>query len=516
MGTLYLAHDPVLDRTVALKLFHGDLERPDARDKFVGEARAVAALNHPNIVTIYDYGEYASQPFLVMEYIQGETLADVIRRKPPMSPVVTVRWIEDLCSAVGYAHERGIIHRDLKPANLMVDAYGRLKVLDFGIARMRGTLASHSTAVIGTPGYVAPEQIRGGTIDHRSDIFSIGVVAYELFSFTEPFGAETMHAITHRTLNDKPVPLDEVRPSIDPELAATVARALRKGTEERYQTAEELRDALASVRRRIEAAEPDATVVMYVPPVLKPQDETVSWSSRDSGNPGTESTAAPGADQSQRRTSRQHVSRPRHTQVQEWIDLAREHLAAGELAEAREACNQVLGFEPDHRGALSLLSSLDQMASATIVRPSGRSSPPAADPDDAGYTVLLPAKRRTGPVAPAAPDASAQPPSNDGPGRPARAADEEDSRARVSPRASARASGAATPRVDAARRPWGLIAAAAAAILALGGISTWMMTRNAAPPPAVMVVLDATPWATVASIETEDGERQPLPADPVR
>ena len=265
MGTLYLAHDPVLDRTVALKLFHGDLERPDARDKFVGEARAVAALNHPNIVTIYDYGEYASQPFLVMEYIQGETLADVIRRKPPMSPVVTVRWIEDLCSAVGYAHERGIIHRDLKPANLMVDAYGRLKVLDFGIARMRGTLASHSTAVIGTPGYVAPEQIRGGTIDHRSDIFSIGVVAYELFSFTEPFGAETMHAITHRTLNDEPVPLDEVRPSIDPELAATVARALRKGTEERYQTAEELRDALASVRRRIEAAEPDATVVMYVP-----------------------------------------------------------------------------------------------------------------------------------------------------------------------------------------------------------------------------------------------------------
>src|SRR4029453_3833671 len=153
MGTLYLAHDPVLDRTVALKLFHADLERPDARDRFVREARAVAALNNPNIVTIYDYGEYSSQPFLVMEYIQGETLAELIRRRAVLHTAVKMRWMEELCAAVGYAHDRGIIHRDIKPATLMIDGYGRIKVLDFGIAKMRGTLVTIATGPVGTPGY---------------------------------------------------------------------------------------------------------------------------------------------------------------------------------------------------------------------------------------------------------------------------------------------------------------------------------------------------------------------------
>src|SRR5262249_10143690 len=161
----------------------------------------------PNIVTIYDYGDYASQPYIVMEYIHGETLADVIRRKADLPIQMKLRWLEELCSAVGYAHARGVIHRDIKPPNLMIDSYGRLKVLDFGIARMRGTLATNATAMIGTPGYCAPEQIRGGEIDHRSDLFSIGVVSYELLSYVEPFSGETAHVITHRILNEEPKPL---------------------------------------------------------------------------------------------------------------------------------------------------------------------------------------------------------------------------------------------------------------------------------------------------------------------
>src|SRR5207249_6789369 len=122
---------------------------------------------------------------LVMEFIEGETLAAAIRRKALIPTSTKLQWMEQLCSAVGYAHANGVIHRDLKPLNIIVDMHGRLKVLDFGIARMRGTLASHATARLGTAGYMAPEQVRGGNIDHRSDLFSIGVVCYELMEIGE-------------------------------------------------------------------------------------------------------------------------------------------------------------------------------------------------------------------------------------------------------------------------------------------------------------------------------------------
>src|SRR5688572_15359207 len=152
MGTVYVAHDPVLGRMVAIKVFLSELDLPDAAERFAREARSAAALNHANIVTIYDYGDYASQPYIVMEYIQGETLADVIRRKAPFPVTEKLRWLEELCAGVGYAHRAEIIHRDIKPANLMIDRSGRLKVLDFGIARMLGRISSSATALIGTPG----------------------------------------------------------------------------------------------------------------------------------------------------------------------------------------------------------------------------------------------------------------------------------------------------------------------------------------------------------------------------
>jgi hypothetical protein len=511
MGTLYLAHDPVLDRTVALKLFHGDLEQPDARDKFVREARAVAALNHPNIVTIYDYGEYAAQPFLVMEHIQGETLADFVRRKPIVPFVVTIRWMEDLCAAVGYAHDRGIIHRDIKPANLMVDAYGRLKVLDFGIARMRGTLASQSTAVIGTPGFMAPEQIRGGAVDSRSDLFSIGVVCYELFSFTEPFAAESMHAVTHRTLNDEVVPLEDVRPSIDAELSAIVDRALQKDADRRYQSADDLREALAGVRRRLEAAEPETMVATYLPAAPAPGPEPRT----DTGpTPGTSAEGLTGApDRPHRRTTRETLARQRQAQVQGWIDLAREHLSAGELTDAREACTQALGLEPGNAEVLKLLESLALAEGATILSPGGRlPTAPAALHDEVGHTVLVPADNRTvAPVAEAPLMRSAAPPAGlpavqaapvlPGPVSPVgRGRDTAASRLEASRLAARR------------RRLRNRMAIAASALLIAGAAAgVWMLTRPAAVVSPVMVVIDAVPWATVSTIEREGGEAAPLP-----
>ena len=258
MGTLYQAHDPVLGRPVAVKVFRGDLELPDSQARFQREAEAAAKLNHPNIVTIYDSGVFEQQPYMVMEFIDGQTLAHLIRRHEPVPISTKLRWMEELCSAVAYAHRQNVIHRDLKPLNLMIDAHGHLKVLDFGIARMRGALVSHATARIGTAGYMAPEQIRGGNIDHRSDLFSIGVVCYELISSVEPFAAEVDVAITNRILEDEPKPLQELDPKIEPLLAELVWKALRKDPNSRFQDAESMRTAFAAVRRQIEATQSDS------------------------------------------------------------------------------------------------------------------------------------------------------------------------------------------------------------------------------------------------------------------
>ena len=357
MGTLYLAQDPVLDRLVAVKLFLSDLDLEDARERFVREARSAAALNHPNIVTIYDYGEYASQPYIVMEYIQGETLADVIRRHTPMSTTTKLRWMIELCAAVGYAHTAGIIHRDIKPANLMVDAYGRLKVLDFGIARMRGTLASNGTALIGTPGYMAPEQIRGGAIDHRSDLFSIGVVCYELLSYVEAFSGDTMHVITNRILQEDPRRLSEVYPGVEPELDRIVWQALQKDPDHRFQDTESLRNELEVVRRRVEMREPD-TMVPSPAAAGSPPPRPGTGGSRRRLHDAPEESAVPAASTpappDRRRTDREALARRRAAQVEEALARARACLEAGDFDAARESCEQALTLDESHVDALEL------------------------------------------------------------------------------------------------------------------------------------------------------------------
>ena len=353
MGTLYLAHDPVLGRSVALKLFLGDLDQPDARERFVREARAAAALSHPHIVTIYDYGEYSSQPYMVLEFIDGQTLASLIRRRIDIPAITKLRWMEELCSAVEYAHVRGVIHRDIKPLNLMIDSYGRLKVLDFGIARMRGSLASHATARIGTAGYMAPEQIRGGNIDPRSDLFSIGIVAYEAFSFVEPFAAEVEPAITNRILEVDPKPLSEVVPSIDPELAELVWKALRKDPDARFQDAESMRLAFSGVRRRIEALSTGTGVERFVlprhehraddPPRPTPRRRIVE-----------EGRATPGLSP-EKRAERDALVKKRIAEIHEAVREARAHLAARKFVAARAACERALLLDKAHPEVLEVL-----------------------------------------------------------------------------------------------------------------------------------------------------------------
>ena len=214
MGVLYLALDPAIDRLIAVKLLR--VVDDELRERFLREARLAARLQHPNIVTIYDVGSHDGQPFIAMEYIAGETLAELIQRKAPLALLRKLELALDACQGLAYAHKNGIVHRDIKPANLMVsrDA-GVLKVLDFGIARGADSTLTQIGMLMGTPNYMAPEQIEGKPIDQRADIFAVGLVLYELLVYRQAFKAETPHAVLHQVLHASPKPLRELDAGLD-------------------------------------------------------------------------------------------------------------------------------------------------------------------------------------------------------------------------------------------------------------------------------------------------------------
>ncbi len=270
MGVLYLARDPVIDRHVALKLLKVDDD--DLRRRFVREARSAGRLQHPNIVTVYDVGDHDGELFIAMEYIDGDTLATLIRDDVPFSTLRKLEMLDQLADGLAFAHSRSIIHRDIKPANLMVTRGGLLKVLDFGIARIaRGEMADASmagTSLIGTPAYMAPEQLTGETIDHRADIFAVGLVMYELLSGRRAFTGSTTAELLESVTRAEPVPLNVLVPHIDLDLVQCVNRALAKRPDDRYQGLQDLRSDIGRVRRRAEyeSGSFDATIVVPIPP----------------------------------------------------------------------------------------------------------------------------------------------------------------------------------------------------------------------------------------------------------
>jgi hypothetical protein len=252
MGALYLAKDPKIGRLLAIKLVRQEIDTPEARHRFALEAKAAGTLRHPKIVTVFDVDHHDGLPFIAMEYIDGETLAEIIKRRAVVPIAQRLTWIEDLCAGLSYAHRNGIVHRDIKPANLMVDAEGTLKILDFGLARHEASTLTMSNAMIGTPAYMSPEQLRGERVDARSDMFSVGTVLHELLTYTEAFPG-MVHQAINRILHEEPRPLGEVMPGVDPAISEILTHALAKDRERRYRDLTEMEDAIAEVRLRIEA-----------------------------------------------------------------------------------------------------------------------------------------------------------------------------------------------------------------------------------------------------------------------
>jgi serine/threonine-protein kinase len=255
MSEVHLARDLRLHRDVAVKVLRADLARdPSFYLRFRREAQNAAALNHPAIVAVYDTGEAETKtgplPYIVMEYVDGVTLRDIVHTDGPMPPRRAIEVIADACQALNFSHQHGIIHRDVKPANIMISRTGAVKVMDFGIARAiadSGTSVTQTAAVIGTAQYLSPEQARGETVDARSDVYSLGCVLYEILTGQPPFVGDSPVAVAYQHVREDPVPPSQKHDGVPPELDAVVLKALAKNPDNRYQTAAEMRADLVRV-----------------------------------------------------------------------------------------------------------------------------------------------------------------------------------------------------------------------------------------------------------------------------
>ena len=345
MGTVYLARDPVLGRTVAIKVLSATSD--ELVHRFAREARAAAALRHPNIVTIYDIGEENGRPYIAMEFLDGETVAEIVRRRAPLSIRRKVQLMTEVCAGLGYAHRSGLVHRDVKPSNLIVTSEGVLKILDFGLARLGHDSSITATgALMGTPQYMSPEQIKGSAVDARSDIFSAGLVFYELLSYRRAYAGDSPVEILHKVLSGPPPPLREIVPDLDSDLEAIVARAIEPDPAARYSTLDEMSARLGRAGTRLDAFDD--------PPALLPQDGPPK-----SGAPPTVVNRRP----------REEIAARRKARLDRLVADASGRFDAGDYDRCAELLEEALLLDPVEPRAVDLL---DRVRRATEERDATR------------------------------------------------------------------------------------------------------------------------------------------------
>lgn len=264
MGIVYKAHDPVLDRTVALKTIVLDedaQEREEYHSRFFQEAKAAARLNHPALITIYDFGEENSLAYMAMELLNGTELADRMATEPiPIQEAVSIA--EQVAEGLAFAHDNGVIHRDIKPSNITLLPRGRVKIMDFGIARLKvSDIKTQLGTRLGTPKYMSPEQSTGDVLDHRTDIFSLGIVLYEMLTGVKLFKGDTLAQVLYNVANTDPLPPSRIKPEIPPLLDLVVKRAMEKKPAARYASAWEM---VEDLRHCLQELPPTA----YAAPVI--------------------------------------------------------------------------------------------------------------------------------------------------------------------------------------------------------------------------------------------------------
>jgi len=264
MGVVYKAVDPVIGRTVAIKTIRFDVYtqpelREEAQQRFLREARSAGNLSHPNIVTIYDVGEDEGMAYIAMEYIEGQSLEAHLASKKKYSLEESVRLILEVADGLDHAHRKGIVHRDVKPGNILIDADGRPRIVDFGIARVTASTLTHTSVLLGTPSYMSPEQVAGQKVDQRSDIFALGVILYEMLTMGKPFGGDTLTTVIYKIMNTNPPPMRTFDSQLPESLEPIVQKALAKNPEVRYKDCQEFIEDLKQY------LSPEVAVTMAIP-----------------------------------------------------------------------------------------------------------------------------------------------------------------------------------------------------------------------------------------------------------
>ncbi len=263
MGVVYKAFDPAIERVVALKTIRKEMfsasEQLELIGRFKNEAQAAGRLNHPNIVTVYDYGEDADSAYIAMEFVEGTGLDALLGPGRPMPVARVLAWMGDVLDGLDFAHARGVVHRDIKPANLLITAGGRVKISDFGIARIESSTLTQAGSMIGTPSYMSPEQFRGEPVDGRADVFSSGVLLYQLLTGARPFTGSAS-TVMHQILNEEAAPPSRVLPALGARFDAVLAAAIAKAPAARHPSARAFHEALLAAARQ-DGADPDATAV---------------------------------------------------------------------------------------------------------------------------------------------------------------------------------------------------------------------------------------------------------------
>jgi len=271
MGVVYEGFDPVIGRRVAIKTMLTEGLTPEEfreyKARFQREAQAAGVLSHPNIVNVFDYGEDSGVLYLIMEYLEGKSLEKLVEGRNILPIETIIPMYGQVCSALDHAHQNGIVHRDIKPANIMILGNGLVKVTDFGIAKMVSMGMTQAGQVLGTPNYMSPEQVKGRQIDGRSDIFSLGIILYDLVTGEMPFAGQNITTVIYKIINENPIPPRELDASIHSGLSYVICKALAKSPEERYQTCRELADDLKNFKYLGGPPAPSATMMLNVPPL---------------------------------------------------------------------------------------------------------------------------------------------------------------------------------------------------------------------------------------------------------
>ena len=250
MGTIYKGIDPVIQRHVAIKTISSHIpsaEQSALKERFIREAQAAGRLQHINIVSIFEYGEDADQAFIAMEFVEGVTLTDKLHARVQFTIPEICSIMIKVLNALEYAHSMGVVHRDIKPGNIILTESGEVKVTDFGIARLESSTMTQIGTVLGTPGYMSPEQLVGENVDNRSDIFSAGAMLYELLTGEKAYSGTTFTSVMYKILNTDPIPPASICPTVPEAFDEIIRKALEKKPENRYQSAAAFAAAIAAV-----------------------------------------------------------------------------------------------------------------------------------------------------------------------------------------------------------------------------------------------------------------------------